>query len=85
MHITTYLEDLENLAYYPANEIMFQYGEQCTHDPSILTGGNHENSDETMAGLEGMLAMTHGSPDYSTFNDCVPFQCSWYTTHLAIM
>jgi hypothetical protein len=72
MGITSYQDDLDNLTYYPTNEIMFQCGEQRTHDPSTLTGSNHENSDDTMAGLEGMLAMAQGSPDYSSFIDHVP-------------
>jgi hypothetical protein len=66
----SYEQDMDNLRYLPANEIEYAMEDQRTHDPSTLTGSNHETIEDTMA-IEGMLNMRNGSPDYSQFNDNV--------------
>ena len=69
----TYQQQLENLAYYPANEITYRYDEQRTQDPSTLTGSIPDNSENKMAGVQGMMAIAHQANDYDlyaeTFND----------------
>ena len=69
----TFNQQMDNMAYYPpASEIFFNRGEQQRKEPSTLTGVSYaDTTDDTLAGLEGMMAMAHGSPDYSSFHEHV--------------
>jgi hypothetical protein len=69
----TFNQQMDNMAYYPpASEIFFNRGEQQRTEPSTLTGVSYaDTTDDTLAGLEGMMAMAHGSPDYSSFHEHV--------------
>jgi hypothetical protein len=60
----TNFQDMDHLNYYLTGEIRYGGNNMLTNDPSTLTRSVTGDRSDAMGGLEGILAMANGTPDY---------------------